>query len=208
MKARWYICMFTASFLLCAHLSAAQRIMPVAEVQAGMDAWGLSVFRGDSIERFDVKIVGTLKNFLPKKDIILAELQGDRLRHTGVIGGMSGSPIYVGDRLIGALAYGWQFSKDPIFGITPIEQMLEIEGTVRAGDGGAAAPQSGAAAGPAAKSPARETAACTSSTTRAAWPPPPTRRRPSKSRREDPWRPASGSRDSTSPKRGNPLRAT
>jgi len=107
---------------------------------------GKTVFQGDKIEDFNVRIIGTLKNFLPKKDIILAELQGDRLQYTGVIGGMSGSPIYIDGRLIGALAYGWQFSKDPVFGITPIEQMLEIESS--SAERGAAAPQGGAVAGP------------------------------------------------------------
>ncbi|MBW7995274.1 MAG: hypothetical protein FVQ81_01635 [Candidatus Glassbacteria bacterium] len=120
-----------AVFLLCSAAgSSASQIMPIDEVEAGMDGWGLSVFSGDSIERFEVRILGKLNNFSPKKDIILAELLGERLRHTGVIGGMSGSPIYIGDKLIGALAYGWQFSKEPICGITPIEQMLEIERTV------------------------------------------------------------------------------
>jgi len=121
-------------------------IMPVSEIEAGMRGIGKTVFQGDSIEEFEVKILGTLKNFLPKKDIILAELLGDKLRYTGVIGGMSGSPVYIDGKLIGAVAYGWSFSKDPIAGITPIEQMLEIELEDRA-PGGAAAPQGGAGAG-------------------------------------------------------------
>ncbi len=137
-----------------AALHASQQIMPASEVAPGMQGYGLSVFQGDSIERFEVKIIGTLKNFLPKKDIFLAELQGERLRHTGVIAGMSGSPIYIDGKLIGALAYGFQFSKDPICGITPIEQMLEIEKTVTATRGAAAA-QSAAATGPAGNTPAR-----------------------------------------------------
>ncbi len=135
-------------------VQASQQIMPAAEVIPGMQGYGLTVFQGDSIERFEVKIIGTMKNFLPKKDIFLAELQGERLRHTGVIAGMSGSPIYVDGKLIGALAYGFQFSKDPICGITPIEQMLEIEKTVMAG-GGAAAARSAAAVGPATNTSAR-----------------------------------------------------
>ncbi|HLA38645.1 MAG TPA: SpoIVB peptidase S55 domain-containing protein, partial [Candidatus Glassbacteria bacterium] len=125
-------------------------IMPVDQVKSGMDGYGLTVFSGDSIERFEVRIIGTVKNFLPKKDVILAELQGERLRYTGVIGGMSGSPIYIDGKLIGALAYGWQFAKDPIVGITPIEQMLEIEKVSAAW--GAAAPQGGGA--PDARTPA------------------------------------------------------
>ncbi|MEA2063897.1 MAG: SpoIVB peptidase S55 domain-containing protein, partial [Gemmatimonadota bacterium] len=101
-------------------------IMPVEEVKRGMHGIGKTVFQGDSIEEFDVEIIGTLNNFLPKKDIILARLVDERLKRSGVIAGMSGSPVYVGGRLIGAIAYGWTFSKEPITGITPIEQMLEI----------------------------------------------------------------------------------
>ena len=119
--------------------------LPVSRIEPGMLGVGRTVFKGDSIEEFQVRIIGTLKNFLPKKDIILAELMGDRLKYTGVIGGMSGSPIYIDGKLIGALAYGWSYAKDPVFGITPIAQMLEIESDVRAQ--GALAPQSGAAAG-------------------------------------------------------------
>ena len=144
---------FFASFLLFfppalsfSSESSPLPIMPVSEIEPGMVGVGKTVFLGDKIEDFNVKIIGTLKNFLPKQDIILAELQGDRLQYTGVIGGMSGSPIYIDGRLIGALAYGWQFSKDPICGITPIEKMLEIEANSTAS--GAAAPQGGAAAGP------------------------------------------------------------
>ena len=146
--------LFPLLFLLVSSLGASQQIMPASEVTPGMTGYGLSVFQGDSIERFDVKIIGTMKNFLPKKDIFLAELQGDRLRHTGVVAGMSGSPIYVDGKLIGALAYGFQFSKDPICGITPIEQMLEIEKAVQAG-GGAAAAQGAAEASPRSATPSR-----------------------------------------------------
>jgi hypothetical protein len=140
-----FILLLTAA---SASLRADQQIMPAGEVVPGMQGYGLSVFQGDSIERFEVKIIGTMKNFLPKKDIFLAELQGERLRHTGVIAGMSGSPIYIDGKLIGALAYGFQFSKDPICGITPIEHMLEIENTVSDG-GGAAGAHGAAAVGPA-----------------------------------------------------------
>jgi len=145
MKPPFTIFTFFSLFLFTTALSFAGNvpIMPVGEVKSGMDGYGLTVFSGDSIERFEVRILGTLKNFLPKKDVILAELQGEKLRYTGVIGGMSGSPIYIDGRLIGALAYGWQFAKEPIVGITPIEQMLEIEKA--SGAGGAAAPQGGGA---------------------------------------------------------------
>ncbi len=101
-------------------------LMPLDQVRPGMTGYGRTVFSGDSIEEFQVRIIGTLNNFAPRKDIILAELLGDRLRHTGVVAGMSGSPVYVDGKLVGALAYGWSFSKDPIAGITPIQQMFEI----------------------------------------------------------------------------------
>ena len=122
-------------------------IMPLSEIKPGMIGRGKTVFSGDSIEEFEVKIIGTVKNFLPKKDIILVELLGDRLKHTGLVSGMSGSPVYIEGKLVGALAFGWAFSKDPIGGITPIEQMLEIRSEFDRGDRGAAAPQGGAAAG-------------------------------------------------------------
>lgn len=126
------LCYFCLSFTLLTFTVAAPcfpapvPIMRLDEIHPGMTGSGRTVFNGDSIEEFEVRILGTLRNFMPKKDLILAELLGDRLRHTGVIAGMSGSPVYVEGRLIGAVAYGWSFSKEPIAGITPIDQMLDI----------------------------------------------------------------------------------
>jgi hypothetical protein len=114
---------------LVAGRAAAVEIMPVSEVRAGMEGYGLSVFQGTKIERFKVKVVGVLRNAFPKMDMILIRCSGANLEHTGVIAGMSGSPIYIEDngkaRLIGALAYGWMFAKDPIAGVTPIQNMLD-----------------------------------------------------------------------------------
>jgi len=140
----------TIAFSHCTFTLFAQEvpIMPLSEIKAGMLGVGKTVFEGDSIEEFNVRIIGKLKNFLPKKDIILVELLGDRLQYTGVIGGMSGSPIYINGKLIGAVAYGWTFSKEPLAGITPIEQMLEISTDFDSeGRGTAAPPVRGAAAG-------------------------------------------------------------
>jgi hypothetical protein len=81
---------------------------------------------GRGIQRFDVEILGVLKRFAPKQDLILAKVSGAGLEHSGIIAGMSGSPIYVDGKLVGALAYGWPFSKDPVCGITPIQSMLDI----------------------------------------------------------------------------------
>ena len=92
-----------------------------------MRGYGLSdLGDGQGIQRFDVEILGLLRRYAPRQDLILARISGAGLEHRGVIAGMSGSPIYVDGKLIGALAYGWPFSKDPICGITPIQSMLDI----------------------------------------------------------------------------------
>jgi hypothetical protein len=78
------------------------------------------------IQHLNVDILGLLKKFAPRQDLILARVSGAGLENAGVIAGMSGSPIYVDGKLIGALAYGWPFSKEPICGITPIQSMLDI----------------------------------------------------------------------------------
>ena len=92
-----------------------------------MKGYGFSDFGdGKGVQRFDVEIVGLLKSYAPKQDLIIARVSGANLEKTGVIAGMSGSPIYVDGKLVGALAYGWPFSRDPICGITPIQSMLDI----------------------------------------------------------------------------------
>jgi hypothetical protein len=102
-------------------------ILPAGELTPGMKGYGLSdLGDGKGVQRFEVEIVGLLKSYAPKQDLILARVLGDTLEKTGIIGGMSGSPIYVDGKLIGALAYGWPFSRDPICGITPIQSMLDI----------------------------------------------------------------------------------
>ncbi len=93
-------------------------------VRAGMTGYGLSVFRGTSVDSFPLTILGVLKGSRPGADIILARAQGDFLERTGIIAGMSGSPVYIQGKLIGAVAYTWAFSKDPVAGITPIREML------------------------------------------------------------------------------------
>ncbi len=99
------------------------------DLRPGMTGYGLTVVRGTKIERFQVEVIGVLKNALPKQDIILIKCAGLNLEHSGVVAGMSGSPIYVqdpkrGDLLMGALSYGFQFNKDPVAGVTPIADML------------------------------------------------------------------------------------
>jgi hypothetical protein len=89
-----------------------------------MKGYGLTVFQGLKPERFDVRVISVLHNFLPKQDIILVQSDDPRLLHSGIVAGMSGSPIYIEGRLAGALSYGWHFAKDPIAGVTPIESMM------------------------------------------------------------------------------------
>ncbi|MEN6560839.1 MAG: SpoIVB peptidase S55 domain-containing protein [Acidobacteriota bacterium] len=114
--------------LLAAVLAAeaATITMPLSQVKPGMKGRGKSVFQGRTIEDFDVEILGVLQNSSPKRSIILARLKGRGLETTGIIAGMSGSPVYIDGKLIGAVASGFTFSKDSIAGITPIEEMLAL----------------------------------------------------------------------------------
>jgi hypothetical protein len=95
----------------------------VDDVRAGMRGCGRTVLRGTRVERFDCEVLGVLKNTSPGRDLILCRLSGLELEKTGVIAGMSGSPVYVEGRLLGAIAYAWTFGKEPIAGITPFSQM-------------------------------------------------------------------------------------
>lgn len=118
-----------------------QRHMRVSEVREGMTGYGVSVFHGTQLERFDVKVISILRNFNPKYDVVLIDCHGANLEHTGAIAGMSGSPIYLKDdqgreRMIGAFAYGWPMVKDPIAGVQPIEYMLTLPANRQETEGG------------------------------------------------------------------------
>ena len=105
--------------------------MPLEQVKPGMKGIGKSVFVESTIEEFGVEILGVIENVGPKKDIILARLSGKRLENTGVIAGMSGSPVYIDGKLIGAVAFSFPFAKEPIAGITPIGEMLAVKAQKR-----------------------------------------------------------------------------
>jgi hypothetical protein len=111
----------------------AQNFFPLKEVRAGMHGVGRTIFQGNRIEEFQVEILGVLQNTGPKQSIILARLSGGPLAEAGVIQGMSGSPVYINGRLLGAVALGFAFSKEPIAGIQPIEQMVK-EGSIEHAD--------------------------------------------------------------------------
>lgn len=112
-----------------AHLPAATARMPVDEVRAGMRGVGVTVFDGSRREEFGVEILGVLRNVLgPRRDVIIARLSGGPLAETGVMQGMSGSPVYIDGRLAGAVSYALgSFPKEPIAGITPIEEMVSAD---------------------------------------------------------------------------------
>ena len=102
------------------------QIIPVDQVHAGMQGYAYTIFAGDQIEKFDLEVLGVMPNFLgPKQSIILVELKGPKVEHTGVVAGMSGSPVYLDGKLAGALSLKLGiFTKEAIAGVTPIEDVL------------------------------------------------------------------------------------
>ncbi len=91
-----------------------------------MKGSGRTVFHGELAESFDAEILGKVDRIGPGQNLILARLSSPTLAATGVLEGMSGSPVYVDGKMIGAVAYSWGFAREPIAGITPIEEMLAI----------------------------------------------------------------------------------
>ena len=107
--------------------TAATDFMPLAEVRPGMRGVGKTVFQGTRIDTFSVEVLDVVPGALgPGQDMILARLSGGPLAESGIIQGMSGSPVYIDGRLLGAVAYGWSFTKIPIGFITPIADMARL----------------------------------------------------------------------------------
>ncbi len=117
-------------------------IMPLSQITPGMKGVAYTIFEGDRIEKMDLVVLGTLHNALgPRQDVILVQLVGEKVEHTGVVAGMSGSPVYFDGKLAGALSLKLGiFTKEAIGGVTPIENMLDVE---KAG-AGPASPMPGA----------------------------------------------------------------
>lgn len=108
-----------------AHGDAKPSLISVDEIKDGMKGYGLTVFKGTQPERFDVEVVGVLRNFRPSQELILVKTPHPRLNVTKNVRGMSGSPIYLDGRLAGAYAYSWAaFQVEPVAGVTPIAPML------------------------------------------------------------------------------------
>src|SRR5579864_4193441 len=106
----------------------AQPTIPIDQIHIGMRGVAYTVFEGVKPEAMDVEVLGVLHNVNgPKGDVILVRLHGEKVEYTGVVAGMSGSPVYIDGKLAGALAFRiGTFSKEPIAGVTPIADMLEI----------------------------------------------------------------------------------
>src|SRR5436305_224883 len=118
--------LLTVSF--AADTTQEPKILPVDQIHAGMKGVAYTVFEGTKPEAMDLEVLGVLKNANgPKSDLILVRLRGSKPEYTGVVAGMSGSPVYIDGKLVGALAFRiGEFSKEPIAGVTPIAQMMEI----------------------------------------------------------------------------------
>ncbi len=99
-------------------------IMPLVDVRPGMVGQALTVFQGTKPEPFKIRVVSIMRNFLPKQDVILIRAEDPRVEFSGIVAGMSGSPVYIDGKLVGAIAYAWSFAKEPLGGVTPIESML------------------------------------------------------------------------------------
>jgi len=99
--------------------------MSVRDIKKGMTGYGLTVFEGEKPERFDVEVIDVLNNFRPRQELILVKTKHPRLEVAKIVAGMSGSPVYIDGKMIGAYAYGWSFGAEPVAGITPIRAMLD-----------------------------------------------------------------------------------
>jgi len=114
-------------FIIGSPLFAATEFMFLSEITPGMTGMGYSAFEHDRIESFQFEVIDIVYNYFPSRDIILVKLSGELTNRTGVASGMSGSPLYINNKLIGALAYRFGvFMKEPIAGVTPIGEMLQI----------------------------------------------------------------------------------
>src|SRR3984893_3080883 len=102
--------------------------LPLSQVHPGMQGYAYTIFAGDQVEKFDLEVLGIMPNFLgPQQPIILVQLKGPKVEHTGVVAGMSGSPVYFDGKLAGALSLKLGiFTKEPLAGVTPIENMLSL----------------------------------------------------------------------------------
>jgi hypothetical protein len=123
--AFWLLVSSTAA--VASDPKSSRNFMPLEELRPGMKGHGYTVFQGSKPERFEVEVLGLLDGMPnPKQCIVIARLSGPQVDRTSVFAGMSGSPVYIDGKLLGAVAYAFPFSKEPIAGITPIKYMIEV----------------------------------------------------------------------------------
>jgi hypothetical protein len=123
------LCVASLLLLVSPFLAISQesnQILPLDQVRPGMQGYAYTIFTGDQVEKFDLEVLGVMPNFLgPQQSIILVELKGPKVEHTGVVAGMSGSPVYLDGKLAGALSLKLGiFTKEAIAGVTPIEDVM------------------------------------------------------------------------------------
>ena len=131
MNRLWAPVLSLAFVLMTAVYSPAQKpsvqLFPVEDLKPGMKGTARTVFSGSETQEFGVEILGVLPGFPgPRQSAIIAKLSGSNVEKTGVFGGMSGSPVYIDGKLVGAIAFSFPFSREPIAGITPIKQMIDL----------------------------------------------------------------------------------
>ena len=150
-KSGAFFLIFAAGNAFCLAAEQSERVVPrglegvwdpakyisIEEVRPGMEAYCLTVYKGTEVEKFNLEVLSVVRDIMPDRNAILVRGTDERFIHTGPAAGCSGSPVYIDGRLAGALAFGWTFSKDPIYGVTPIEEMLRV-GSLPAEQGGSA----------------------------------------------------------------------
>jgi len=103
-----------------------QRYIGIDEIERGMEGYCLTDYGEAGIEKFPVRVESIIRGYEPGHDLILVMGLDERFKRTGVVAGCSGSPVYMDGRLAGALSRGWTFQRDPLYGVTPIEEMLQV----------------------------------------------------------------------------------
>lgn len=114
----------------------AEKYIGIDEINAGMDAYCLTEYGTGGVEKFELKVVDILPDIEPGRDAILVMGTDERFIHTGPVAGCSGSPVYIDGRLAGALAFTWPYTTDPLYGVTPIKDMLNVGSVTRTGGSG------------------------------------------------------------------------
>ena len=119
------LCQLAVGVWFCrAGMLDTSKYIGIDEIRPGMKGYCLTAYSGTKIEKFSLDVLDVVRNVRPGRDAILVQGTDERFIHTGPVAGCSGSPVYIDDRLAGALAFAWMFSKDPVYGVTPIAEML------------------------------------------------------------------------------------